>query len=36
LRRFPFGIIYYSRGEELRVIALAHHRQKPGYWVGRK
>lgn len=36
LRRFPFSIIYYTRGEELRVIALAHHRQKPGYWGGRK
>ena len=36
LRRFPFSIIYYARGDELRVVALAHHRQKPGYWAGRK
>jgi len=36
LRRFPFSIIYYARGEDLRVIALAHHRQKPGYWLGRR
>lgn len=36
IRRFPFSIIYYTRGNELRVVALAHHRQKPGYWVGRK
>lgn len=36
LRRFPFSIIYYTRGDELRVVALAHHRQKPGYWAGRK
>jgi len=34
IRRFPFSIIYYMRG--MRVIALAHHRQKPGNWVGRK
>jgi plasmid stabilization system protein ParE len=36
LRRFPYSIIYYVTGEELRVIALAHHRRKPGYWAGRK
>ena len=36
LRKFPFSIIYYTRGAELRVVALAHHRQKPGYWAGRK
>ena len=36
LRRFPYSIIYYVAGEELRVIALAHHRRKPGYWTGRK
>jgi len=36
LRRFPYSIIYYVTGEELRVIALAHHRRKPGYWTGRK
>lgn len=30
MRRFPFSIVYYTRGNELRVIALAHHRQKPG------
>lgn len=36
LRKFPYSIIYYVRDEELRVIALAHHRRKPGYWTGRK
>jgi len=36
LRRFPYSIIYYVTGEELWVIALAHHRRKPGYWAGRK
>ena len=35
LRRFPYSIIYYIKGDELRVIALAHHRRKPGYWTGR-
>jgi len=36
LRRFPYSVIYYIKGEELRVIALAHQRRKPGYWSGRK
>lgn len=29
LRKFPYSIVYYVRDEELRVIALAHHRRKP-------
>ncbi len=36
VRKFPYSIIYYVRGEEMRVIALAHHRRKPGYWAARK
>jgi len=36
LRKFPYSIIYYVRDEQLRVIALAHHRRKPSYWAGRK
>ena len=36
LRKFPYTIIYYVGGEELRVIALAHHRRKPSYRTGRK
>lgn len=36
LRRFPYSIIYYVRGDEFRVIALAHHRRRPEYWTRRK
>jgi plasmid stabilization system protein ParE len=36
VRKFPYSIIYYVRGEEIRVIALAHHRRAPGYWTARK
>jgi len=36
LRRFPCSIVYCIRGEELRVIAHAHHRRKPSYWSGQK
>lgn len=31
MRRFPYSIIYYQVGDKLRVIALAHHRRKPGF-----
>jgi toxin ParE1/3/4 len=36
LRRFPYGVIYQITSEELRVVAVAHHRRRPGYWAGRK
>jgi hypothetical protein len=35
MRRFPFAFIYRVDGELLRIIALAHRRQRPGYWQGR-
>jgi toxin ParE1/3/4 len=35
LRRFPFGLIYRVEGDTLRILALAHRRQRPGYWRGR-
>ena len=36
VRKFSYSIVYYIRGDEIRVIALAHHRRKPGYWAARK
>ncbi len=36
LRRFPYSVIYQVTSNELRVIAVAHHRRRPGYWAGRK
>jgi len=36
LRRFPYNVIYQLTSEELRVIAVAHNRRRPGYWAGRK
>lgn len=32
LRRFPFNVIHLIHGDEIRVIAMAHQRRKPGYW----
>ena len=36
LRRFPYGIIYQVTPEELRILAVAHHMRRPGYWIHRK
>lgn len=36
MRRFPYSVIYYTQGDELRVIALAHHSRRPEYWARRK
>ena len=36
LRRFPYSIIYQVTANELRVVADAHQRRRPGYWAGRK
>jgi toxin ParE1/3/4 len=36
LRRFPYSVIYQLTVEELRIIAVAHHRRRPSYWTGRK
>ncbi|TAN79120.1 MAG: type II toxin-antitoxin system RelE/ParE family toxin [Gallionella sp.] len=35
LRRFPYSI-YQVTAEELRILAVAHHRRRPGYWAQRK
>ena len=35
LRRFPYSIIYQVTAVELRVVAVAHHRRRPGYWANR-
>jgi toxin ParE1/3/4 len=36
LRRFPYSIIYLLQQNEIRILAVAHQRRKPGYWIGRK
>lgn len=35
LRRFPFDIVVAGRGDELIIVAFAHHSRRPGYWQGR-
>ena len=36
IRRFPFGIIFRVEGDTLRILAVAHRRQRPGYWRKRR
>jgi len=36
LKRFPFAVLYRVNGDRLRVIAVAHRRQRPEYWRGRE
>jgi plasmid stabilization system protein ParE len=33
--RFPFNVLYRPLMEEITIVAVAHHRRRPGYWVGR-
>jgi plasmid stabilization system protein ParE len=35
LRRFPYAIVYRNRGDEIEVVAFAHHSRRPGYWRSR-
>ena len=35
--RFPFALVYRIAPDgSLRVLAVAHHKRRPGYWRGRK
>ena len=36
LRRFPYSIVYYVREAEIRILAIAHQRRRPGFWGGRR
>ncbi len=36
LQRFPYGVIYRVAGDTVRILAIAHRRQRPGYWRGRE
>jgi plasmid stabilization system protein ParE len=33
--RFPYGVVYAVRDEEIFVLAVMHLRRKPGYWADR-
>ncbi|MFW5920536.1 MAG: type II toxin-antitoxin system RelE/ParE family toxin [Polyangiales bacterium] len=35
LSRFPYSVVYIEHGEEVRIVAIAHHKRRPGYWTDR-
>lgn len=35
MKRFPFTILYREQANIVQVLAIAHHRRRPQYWLGR-
>jgi len=35
LRKFRYSLIYSQETDGLLILAVAHHRRRPGYWLGR-
>ncbi|MBI4600660.1 MAG: type II toxin-antitoxin system RelE/ParE family toxin [Planctomycetes bacterium] len=35
LRRFPYAIVYQVQEERIRVLAVAHQKREPNYWLNR-
>ena len=35
VRRFPYSIVYLVEANQVLVLAIAHHAQRPGYWKDR-
>jgi toxin ParE1/3/4 len=35
VRGFPFGVIYRATDEEVLIVAIAHQRKQPEYWLTR-
>jgi hypothetical protein len=35
LPRFPYAAMFMDLGEHIRVLAVAHAKWQPGYWLGR-
>jgi len=35
VRRFPYHLIYLELPDRLQILAIAHDRRRPGYWIGR-
>ena len=35
-KRFPFGVIYYQKNEQIIILAVMQLNREPDYWVERK
>lgn len=36
MKHFPYSLVYTVSGEEIRILAIAHHSRRPAYWRDRK
>jgi toxin ParE1/3/4 len=34
--RYPYSLIYRLQGDLVKVLAVAHEKQREGYWIGRR
>ena len=35
VHRFPYHVVYMDLSDRLQILAIAHDRRRPGFWVGR-
>lgn len=35
IERFPYSVVFVQHGNDVRVLAFAHHKRRPGYWRNR-
>ena len=35
LPRFPFGVVFVEAEDAFVIVAVAHHKRRPGYWSSR-
>ncbi len=35
LKHFPFTVVFRDSQDQIEIIAVAHHRRRPGYWAKR-
>jgi toxin ParE1/3/4 len=36
MQRFPYLVFYWEREDAIWIMAVAHAKRKPGYWLGRQ
>jgi len=34
--RFPYGVLYRIKGDQVRILAIMHQKRRPFYWQNRK
>ena len=35
MKRFPYTVLYRNVSGSIQIVAVAHHRRRPQYWLGR-